>query len=79
MFSNEEAILELIIQAGLVSEEAVTTAKKKPGSVIDFLVDQNTVSSEAIAQLLAEQNGMVFVDLDAVHVDPAIVAAVPDT
>ena len=79
MFSNEEAILDIITQAGLVSEEAVTTAKKKPGSVVDHLVDTNEVTSEAIGQLLAEQNGMVFVDLDAVHVDPAIIAAVPDT
>ena len=79
MFSNEEAILEIITQSGLVSEEAVATARKKPGSVIDHLVDSNEVSSDAIGQLLADQNGMVFIDLNEVHVDPAIVAAVPDT
>ncbi len=76
MFSNEEAILDIITQSGLVSEEAVATARKKPGSVIDHLVESNDVSSEAIGQLLAEQNGMLFIDINDIHVDPAIIAAV---
>ncbi len=78
MFSNEEAILEIITQSELVSEDAVATARKKPGSVIDHLVDSNEVSSKAIAQLLADQNGMVYIDLNEVHIDPAIIGAVPD-
>ena len=77
MFSNEEAILEVITQAGLVSEDAVAAAKKKPGSVIDQLVESDGVSSRDIGQILAEQNGMLFVNLDEVHIDPAIIAAVP--
>lgn len=79
MFSNEEAVIESITQAGLIAEDDVATARKKPGSVIDHLVDSNVVTSEAIAQVLAEANGMVFVDLSALHVDPAIIGAVPDT
>ncbi len=79
MFHNEEAVLDVITQAGLVSDEAVANARSKPGSVIDHLVEDNQVTSDAIAQYLAEQNGMVFIDLAAIHVDPAIIAAVPDT
>ncbi|MDA7526198.1 GspE/PulE family protein [Verrucomicrobiales bacterium] len=79
MFTNEEAVLETITQAGLIAEDDVATARKKPGSVIDHLVDSNIVSSEAIGQALAEANGMVFVDLADLAVDPAIIAAVPDT
>ena len=79
MFSNEEAILEIITSSGLVDDDAVTTAKKTSGSVIEHLVSSGAVSSEDIGRHLAEQNGMNFVDLNEIHIDPAIINAVADT
>ncbi len=78
MFSNEEAIVDILTESGLVDEGSVSEARQTSGSVIDHLVESGHITSEDIGRHLAEQNGMNFIDLDGVHIDPAMINAVED-
>ncbi len=65
-YSNEEYLLELLQEAGLLDERAVQQARgtKKPNeSVIDTLIKTGVVSDEQIAQNVAVNSGMEYVDL----------------
>ena len=65
-YSNEEYLIELLLEAGALDERAVQTARgtKKPNeSVIDTLIKTGVVSDEQIAQNVAVNSGMEYVDL----------------
>ncbi|MBX7211312.1 MAG: Flp pilus assembly complex ATPase component TadA [Verrucomicrobiaceae bacterium] len=65
-YSNEEYLIELLLEAGLLDERAVQQARgtKKPSeSVIDTLIKTGVVSDEQIAQNVAVNSGMEYVDL----------------
>ncbi len=80
MYSNESYLLELLQEAQLVTPAAledVRHKKKSQESTIDALLSLNLLSDEAIAQTLAENAGMDYVDLKKLDLDPSVGAAVP--
>ena len=65
-YSNEEYLVELLQEAGLIDERAVQTARgaKKPNeSLIDTLIKTGVISDEQVAQNVAVNSGMEYVDL----------------
>ena len=65
-YSNEEYLVELLQEAGLIDERAVQTARgtKKPNeSLIDTLIKTGMISDEQVAQNVAVNSGMEYVDL----------------
>ena len=75
MPANDEYVIELLKEAGLVSQEQADEIAGKTGGLhmVDSLVKEGVVTSEAVAQTLASQNGMDFIDLNQVTPSPELV------
>ncbi|MEM7386905.1 MAG: hypothetical protein AAF514_18350, partial [Verrucomicrobiota bacterium] len=73
MFSNEDSIIENLAAAGLVAPEEIDAARAKGGDVIDYLVSNSDLTSEQVAQTISANAGMDFIDIDKVHIEPAII------
>lgn len=82
MYSNEQYLLELLVENGALDTEAVEAARARTGiteSVLEHLVDQNLLTRDYIAQVAAASSGLEFVDLNALEIDPPTLAqAQPD-
>jgi len=66
MYSNEEYLVELLQEAGLLEERDVAQANsnKKPNdTLIQFLIKSGTISDEQVAQTVSVNSGMEYVDL----------------
>lgn len=79
-YSNEEYLIELLLEAGTLDERAVQTARgtKKPNeSVIDTLIKTGVISDEQIAQNVAVNSGMEYVDLTGYPATPELKDMIP--
>jgi len=79
-YSNEEYLIELLLEAGLIDDRAVQTARgtKKPNeSLIDTLIKTGVVSDEQVAQNVAVNSGMEYVDLTGYAPTPDLKDLVP--
>lgn len=75
MYSNESYLLELLQEAQLVTPAAledVRHKKKSQESTLEALLSLNLLTDETIAQTLAENAGMEYVDLKRLEVNPAV-------
>ena len=77
MYTNENYLLELLMEVGAIAADTVDAARSEIGladSVLDHLIKTNMISGDYVAQLAADRSGMEFVDLNAFEVDPGILA-----
>ncbi len=67
---NEEYIVEILQDVGLISAGQIEDARAKAGagSVVKILTEEGTITQEDISRTLAAQSGMEYVDL--AHVAP---------
>jgi type IV pilus assembly protein PilB len=75
MYSNEEFLLELLTEAGYVTAQSIQQAKgQKKGTEtpLETMVKTGVVSDEQIAQLVASNSGMEYVDLHGFPADPML-------
>jgi len=75
MYSNEEFLLELLTEAGYVTAQSIQHAKgQKKGNEtpLETLVKTGVVNDEQIAQLIASNSGMEYVDLHGFPADPML-------
>ena len=75
MAQNEDYILEILMDVGLVTRTQVDYARSKMSgsSVIDSLISEGFITQEDVGRTLAAQNGMDFMDLAQVVVPPNII------
>jgi type II secretory ATPase GspE/PulE/Tfp pilus assembly ATPase PilB-like protein len=80
VFSNEDYILQLLTEAGMVSEQTVDSARQSPGSgsVIEKLVNSGQIAEEDVAGLLASSNALEFFDLAHASVAPEVANSITD-
>jgi type IV pilus assembly protein PilB len=81
VFSNEEYLAQLLIEAGMVSEADVSQARGALSgreTLIEHLLAQGTLTQEAVAHVLAANAGLSYVDLDQVNFEAAVLEAVPE-
>ncbi len=71
MYSNEEYILELLQESGLITAEEASAVQGQE-SVVKALIDAGTVSEDDVARTVAVSASMDFIDLDDVHLEPAV-------
>ncbi|MDF1816789.1 MAG: ATPase, T2SS/T4P/T4SS family [Verrucomicrobiales bacterium] len=80
MYANEKYLIELLKEASLLDDtqiEDATHQKKSGQTLLEALVSQGKVSEENVAQTLAVNSGMEFVDLLKIpEIDPAAVRAI---
>lgn len=77
MYSNEQYLLELLVENGALNTETVENARAQIGiteSVLDYLVNQGLLTRDYVAQVAAASSGLEFVDLNAFEVDPTTLA-----
>jgi len=80
LYTNESYLLELLQEAQLVTKAAledVNHKKKSQESIIEALISLNLLSDESIAQTLAANAGMDYVDLKRLDVNPAVASRIP--
>jgi type II secretory ATPase GspE/PulE/Tfp pilus assembly ATPase PilB-like protein len=76
MPANDEYLIEILKDVGLLSEEQLQSAMAHSGGlhVIDTLINEGVVSAADVYRTLASQNGMDFVDLSRTTPNPDLVA-----
>ena len=81
VFSNEEYLTELLVEAGLVSADEVAAAQGKisgGASLIEQILAQTALTQEQIAQALAANAAIAFVRLSDVNFHPGITETISE-
>lgn len=80
VFSNEDYILQLLTEAGLVSPAAIDSARHSSGSesIIESLIQAGEFSQETLSQLLAQSNALEYFDLANAMIVPEVSSSITD-
>ncbi len=81
MYSNEDYLLELLTEAGLVAAEEIDTVRsqlKGRESVVERLISANRVTEEQVAQVCAQSSSMDYIDLAHTPIAPDVFEKIPD-
>jgi len=81
VFSNEEYLLELLVEAGKVTPEDINLARKATGTnetVIEHLINSDKLEETDVAMVLAANAGVDFIDLDNTSISAEIFDMVPE-
>ena len=79
MQANDDYVLKVLEEIGLVSRKQIAQARAKLNgapSVVDVLVRDGVVSADDISRSLAAQAQMHWIDLSAVVIPPAIISQI---
>lgn len=79
MYSNEDHLINLLQDAGYLTPDNIVQAagaKRGTQTTLDFLVENKRVSEDIVAQTLAADAGMEFVDLSGFVPDPFVLEQV---
>ena len=77
VFSNEDYLADLLVEAGTVTQEEVDQARSGD-SVIATLLDQTALTETTIAGVLAANAGIDAIDLEDATIAPEVLEAIPD-
>ena len=81
MFSNEDYLAELLAEAGVVTQEQIDEARSSlSGSktIVEKLLSDTALTQTNVAEVLASNAGIPFVDLASYHFDPAVILTVSE-
>lgn len=81
MYSNEDYLLELIIESGLINHDDVAAARSQltgAESVIERLIRENRVTEDQVAQVCAQSSSMEFIDLRSTAISPDMFDHIPE-
>ncbi|WP_035600859.1 GspE/PulE family protein [Haloferula sp. BvORR071] len=78
MFSNEDYLADLLVEAGAVAPESVDQARRKGGSLIDHLLADTDLSETTVCAVLAQNAGLDTVDIGDMAIPPNVASAIPD-
>lgn len=80
LYANEPYLLDLLQESNLVDADAiedVTHKKKAQESTLEALLSQNKITDDQIAETLAQNSGMEYVDIRKMDIDPNVATQVP--
>jgi type IV pilus assembly protein PilB len=80
VFSNEEYLIQLLLEAGLISDTDIVTAraaKNKRQTPLEYMLDDGMIREEVLSQTMAVNAGMEFVDLSELVPTPELLDAMP--
>lgn len=81
MYSNEDYLLELLTEAGLVTAEEIESVRgqlKGRESAVERLIGGGRVSEEQVAQVCAQSSSMDYIDLAHTPIPPDVFEAMDD-
>ena len=80
MYSNEDYLLELLTEAGLIASEEIeaTRGQLKSGeSAVERLVTDGRLTEEQVAQVCAQSSSIDYIDLANLKIHPEVFERVP--
>lgn len=73
MALNEDYIIEVLQEAGMVSSSQVEEAQRShPGQVVEALIEFGVLKSQDVAKVLAAQSGLEFIDMTDIEISAAV-------
>ena len=81
MYSNEDYLLELLMEADVVTEEEMENVRgqlQDRESVVERLVSSKRLSEEQVAQVSARSASMDYIDLEHTPIAPDLFERIPD-
>jgi len=73
VYSNEDYLLELIVESGLINHDVIAAARAQltgAESVIERLIKENRFTEDQVAQVCAQSSSMEFIDLRSTAISP---------
>lgn len=81
MSSNDEYIIEILLDTGLITRSQIETAREQAEAdgegVVSALIQAGIISQEDVSRTLAAHSAMDFVDLGQMAINPEIIEQVP--
>ncbi len=80
MTSNDEYVLEVLKEEGLVTDEQIDLARKQMpthSTVVDTFIASKVLTFDEILSVLSSRFGMEMISLVNLHIPPEAIAAVP--
>ncbi len=81
MFSNEDYLAELLAEAGTIDADQIQNARSSlSGSetIVEHLINNTALTETQVAETLASNAGIPFVDLAGYHFDPSVILTVSE-
>ena len=78
VFSNEDYLADLLVEAGAVAPETLEQVRRQGGSVIEKLLSDTDLSENTVCAVLAQNAGIEAIDLGAMVIAPDVAGAIPD-
>lgn len=81
MTSNDEYVSRLLLEKGIVSQDAINAAsqsmRQENETALDVLLSTGTVKEDDVLDAIADQFGIKYVHIDADAIDPAVKNEIP--
>jgi len=81
VYANEDYLLELLTEAGLVTSEEIEGIREELGdreSVVERFIANKRLSEEQVAQVSAQSASMDYIDLEHTPIAPDLFEQIPD-
>lgn len=81
MYSNEDYLLDLIVESGLITHEDITIYRNNltgDESVIELMIKEHKLTEEQVAQVCANSSSVDYIDLATTAVSPDMVDKIPE-
>lgn len=81
MFSNEDYLAELVVEAGLLTAQQIQEARSSMSgseTIIHHLLANKVVTEKQVAETLATNAGVAFVDLKNHQFDPSVITSISE-
>ncbi len=79
MYSNEDFLLQLLVEAGGIDEGTLDMVRMQLSpldNIFEYLIENNYLTHEYIAQVAANNSGLEYVDVTSFEIDPSIIGTV---
>ncbi len=81
MFSNEDYLADLLVDAGILADDQLTEAKAsmpRGESIVQHLIKTGIISEEQASETLAFNAGVPFVNLSLLNLNPTSITDLPE-
>ncbi len=81
MFTNEDYLAELLVESGLIDAELLQQARaslKGGETIVQYLIKHSHLTETQVAETLAFNAGIPFLNLVGFHFDPAVILTISE-
>jgi len=81
VFSNEDYLAELLAEDGIIDAEQIQNARSSlrgKETIIEHLINHTDLTETQVAETLASNAGIPFIDLAGFHFDPSVILTVSE-